>query len=77
MNVEGHEIPQVVIDAVKERMKAGPFRAAELIDVANKHGLRGEVAMRFVDRYIQSQRKAGNIELSGTPRRWTWKVATT
>jgi hypothetical protein len=77
MQIQGHTIPEGVLEAGVARMKVAPFRSAEVAKVigdALDKSLREipHIEDKIADRLIQREKKAGNIELGGKPRRWTW-----
>lgn len=65
MKVQGKEITQEQIDVCLKRMRANPFEAWQISQIAYDAGVKpGDVAARLADRLIQRERAAGTIALS-------------
>ena len=72
MQIHEYKIEEAVLYACINRMKAAPFKAADIAKVAKENGVPEQPADRVADRLIQRQRKSGNIKV-GTPYpTWQW-----
>jgi hypothetical protein len=74
MRVKTYHVPQTVIDACLTRMRANPFKAAEIAQEAEKAGSpewadQYPVAKRIADRMIQKHRQS----LRMIDRKPTWE----
>lgn len=84
MIIEGINIPEALLTETQDEMKRrtrlptlGAFAAGDLVSWLNRGQPKTEVPkgldhMRFVDRLIQRERKAGRIRFSTTARVWVW-----
>jgi hypothetical protein len=66
MRVNGVEIPQEVVDRCVTAMKSIGLFTSGQIEVISQH----VESYRLVDRLLQRERKAGNIEYSKGEWRW-------
>jgi len=76
--VHGYTVTEEIQAQLVAKMKAGPFKASDIVAEACRLGLprsysthHEPVAMRAADRIIQRERKAGNIELHRPV--WIWR----
>ena len=74
MRVHGIEITSSVEFLCLQRMRDRQFSAADIIQVAIEAGVENSntipAALRFVDRLIQRERKAGRLRRIGKLWRW-------
>ncbi len=82
-SVGGRSVPGAVIDAVRGRMRAGPFDMAALCSAARaslqEHLLPTGTAHMVADKVIDSERRHGRVTKvaveSGTKRAtWVWEA---
>ena len=81
--VEGHAIPDAVIDGLVARIQDGSaFRALQIEFAARQalagHGIAAEPAMRLADRLIQRYRRSGHLRMrrEGRTPVFTWRSKT-
>jgi hypothetical protein len=72
MKVHGIEIAPEQINAAKERMKVGPFRASTIAAALEGLGLPADTSYRAADRLIQEQRHAKTIKIVRPWPTWQW-----
>jgi hypothetical protein len=81
MKIDGIDIPEALLAEVRQEMKRRAqlgFMAGDLMSWVNRGCAatpvpKGLDLMRFVDRLLQTDRKAGRIKFNSTARVWAWK----